>query len=575
MSNAVVMLTRKCNMSCRHCSVESHPGITTEPSPEELRRLVMELGEAGVRRLQFTGGEPLIRHRLLFELMELAHTRYGITTAIVSNGFWGKKPERARDFFHQMVKHGLVRLAISYDRFHAKFMGPEPVCNILEVARREQWIVNINITRTADDHELEELLAPFTPYENAAFRFYDVQPVGFAQGLNEDLRGQLEGFCSGCEQPTVCDDGRVAACNGPAYFEPRHSALLLGHLKEGPISELLERHQSDPILETIRLSGPMELKRVLQSTPEFRDFGSQSHYSGMCQLCREICGNPKAVEVLRQKLSEPEQVALRLAQRQVWRVARGESWNRDAVNTTEANRVLFLVVDKDAENHRRAIEQILNRADVDWYRLAKIVSRNGLSSRVKQKRELLAGYAPELFWQLLDEGAEETPKASTLSERLCEWKESDFENLLGLAVHLEERPDLHAQLRQDPTSLGRLAFFMVHSNGLAGQPEAMAPSGDLLTSLRRRLGRAILSGEYIRQNIFVKPLLHLLCPGESMLGSARLSTRTFGRALTKIRSNRSWKETIQLVTNDLLSAYRTGRKVLSNDLHRTQDREDR
>ena len=78
-----VMLTRRCNMACTHCSVESHPKLKLQPSEDEVRRRVKALVAAGVNAFQFTGGEPLLRQSLLLEVLELARDA-GAACAVLS-----------------------------------------------------------------------------------------------------------------------------------------------------------------------------------------------------------------------------------------------------------------------------------------------------------------------------------------------------------------------------------------------------------------------------------------------------------------------------------------------------------
>ncbi|HVF85283.1 MAG TPA: radical SAM protein, partial [Abditibacteriaceae bacterium] len=56
-----LMLTRKCNMTCAHCSVESSPHIKTQPSEEELVQVVRDAAQSGASAVQLTGGEPMLR----------------------------------------------------------------------------------------------------------------------------------------------------------------------------------------------------------------------------------------------------------------------------------------------------------------------------------------------------------------------------------------------------------------------------------------------------------------------------------------------------------------------------------
>lgn len=413
-SAAAVMVSRRCNMTCAHCSVESNPHVKSQPDADELRKLVTELVAAKVPFLQFTGGEPMLREELLLELIEIAG-RAGIPCNLVSNGYWGKKPEKAHDTLERLLKAGLVRLSISYDRFHAKFQGPQPALNIIEAARRLDTEVHIHITRAKDDHDLDEIVEPFRNLSNAHLRFYDLQAVGYARNLKETLRGQLEGFCSSCEQATFTDDGRVTACNGPAYFQNPESALIVGDLKTGEatVSSLLARHQSDPILQTIRVGGPSELRSLLKTLPGFEDFPFRDSYSGMCELCLQITSSTQAVSALRKALSEPEATAERLARQLVLGASRRRSYNRFQINRHLAP-VLSLKLILGEEDSR--LDKVFGRADLDWEELARnLQSRDLLSSMGQDKvRVQLRDWAPVFFWQ---RGSDEPRRRALLQLR--------------------------------------------------------------------------------------------------------------------------------------------------------------
>ncbi|HEX5577795.1 MAG TPA: radical SAM protein, partial [Gemmatimonadaceae bacterium] len=254
-----LMLTRRCNMSCSHCSVESGPKIKGEPTDAELIATVHAIADSGLRGLQITGGEPMIREKLVFEILRIARKR-GMSTTLSSNGFWGRKPATAWRKVAALKRAGLGRVTISYDRYHAEFQGPGPALNI---ARAAEWFdlpLNVNITRVKDDPDLAGLVAPFEKRHQLKMRFYDVQVIGRARELPlAKIRSELTGFCNAACAPAITDDGRVTACNGPAYFLDRESPLVVGSLRESPLAELVDRHTDDPILETIRRAGPLRL----------------------------------------------------------------------------------------------------------------------------------------------------------------------------------------------------------------------------------------------------------------------------------------------------------------------------
>ena len=79
-----IMITRRCNMTCTHCSVESGPKIGgTDPDEQELVRWVGMAAEARVRTIRITGGEPMLQ--LDEVLVDALHQR-GFRIAAESNG---------------------------------------------------------------------------------------------------------------------------------------------------------------------------------------------------------------------------------------------------------------------------------------------------------------------------------------------------------------------------------------------------------------------------------------------------------------------------------------------------------
>jgi MoaA/NifB/PqqE/SkfB family radical SAM enzyme len=169
-------------MTCAHCSVQSGPKIREEPAREELIATLHSAADAGVQAVQLTGGEPMIREDIVFDLLRVARKR-GMTSTLSSNGFWGKRQSTAWRTVAALKRAGVARITVSYDRYHAQFQGPQPALNI---ARAAEWFslpLNINITRVANDPELASLVAPFEKRHQLKMRFYDVQEVGRAREL--------------------------------------------------------------------------------------------------------------------------------------------------------------------------------------------------------------------------------------------------------------------------------------------------------------------------------------------------------------------------------------------------------
>lgn len=377
-----VMVTRRCTMTCSHCSVESSPQVAgRQPSQDELLGIVREAAAAGVKSIQFTGGEPMMRPTLVLRLMHEAR-RLGVASALSTNGFWGRSPAAALRILRLLLKAGLRRLTVSYDRFHAEHQGPEPAVNIVRAAGSLSFPVNVNVTRLAGEEGLEQIVEPFSGLPAAQLRFYDVQPVGAAvRTVAEDgWRGETSGFCNACDAPAITDDGRMTACNGPSYFAPAGHPLHVGSLRERPLAELLAAHREDPVLDTIRTFGPERLRTELRLLPGFEDFPFRERYRGMCELCLHVTSRPEAVAALRARLSDSRHAAERLAMRQIIvDQRRAGSLCRQKVNAEAAARLFHRAMQGAAAARSVESARLIGRADFDWRQQADILVTAGLA----------------------------------------------------------------------------------------------------------------------------------------------------------------------------------------------------
>lgn len=403
--SVALMVTRRCNMACAHCSVESGPRVRGEPAEEDLLRTVRELAAEGVSHILFTGGEPMLREELVVRLMREA-TSLGVGSVMTSNGFWGKKLPRARSSLAALQDAGLDQLTLSYDRYHAAYQGHEPILHIARAAEELRVPLSVSITRESKDAELEGIVRPVASLPGVQIRLYDVQPVGRARDFDASaLRTETRGFCSACHSPAITDDLRVTACNGPSYFAPEGSPLRVGSLREEALPVLLRRHREDPILDTIRLFGPERLRQEMRQTPGLEDFPFRDRYSGICDLCLHITSSPEAVQALRTRLAAPARVAERQAARRLVDAART---TRGVYNRRQVNRVgaVRLMLDVARRGHlgpqarwEVGADRILGRADLDWNRLASELTAAGLARPLApalDDRELTR-WAPDFF----------------------------------------------------------------------------------------------------------------------------------------------------------------------------------
>ena len=375
-----LMVTRRCNMKCGHCSVESGPDVRGEPTEKELLDRVHQAAAGDVRSINITGGEPMLRPRTVLRLIRAAR-RLGVATSLTTNGSWGRTAVRAARVVRALRRAGLGSLAVSVDRYHDEFQGPEPAAVIARAAEDVDLPVRISLVMPATEDGLARLVAPFEGLRRTRLRFYGLQAVGRARGLpSEAMSGAVDGFCAACSVPSVTDDGRLTACNGPAYFASARSPLILGSLRKESLPTLLARHRQDPILDTIRTFGPARLREELAALPGFEGFPFRKRYLGICDLCLHVTSDAKAVAALRARLDEPGRAAERRA---AWLVIQ-DSRRRGALNALHINgpgaAQVFLraAVEREARWADDA-DHILRRPDVDWNRWASYLAACGLA----------------------------------------------------------------------------------------------------------------------------------------------------------------------------------------------------
>lgn len=101
-TGAVLNLTNRCNLRCLHCfnSSTQDPAVD-ELSDDEVMGVVDELARTQPYNVCFSGGEPLLRRRLLLQSAERLAAA-GIRTSLVTNG-WLITPEVARELYQARI----------------------------------------------------------------------------------------------------------------------------------------------------------------------------------------------------------------------------------------------------------------------------------------------------------------------------------------------------------------------------------------------------------------------------------------------------------------------------------------
>lgn len=181
-----ISLIDKCNLNCIYCNpsntlakYESNKSILTY---EELLRLITILvRDLEVKKIRFTGGEPLIRKDVMkfFEMISLLKQQYDVEIGITTNG------TNLLDKLESLKKFGIDKLNISLDTLNkTKFIAitgkdyfNETLTSIQTAISLDFKFVKVNVVviKNINDNELMDFVKYFKSFP-ITLRFIEYMP---------------------------------------------------------------------------------------------------------------------------------------------------------------------------------------------------------------------------------------------------------------------------------------------------------------------------------------------------------------------------------------------------------------
>ena len=103
-------ITGRCNYRCRHCFMSAPHAVQGEPSWDQLMVMLDAFDRCGIRTVQLTGGEPMVR-KDFWQLVDAILARHISITVIYSNGLLVTD-----EFLDKLVERGIrPNIQFSYD----------------------------------------------------------------------------------------------------------------------------------------------------------------------------------------------------------------------------------------------------------------------------------------------------------------------------------------------------------------------------------------------------------------------------------------------------------------------------
>lgn len=178
-----ISVTDRCNFRCVYCMPEEGVPFIDHSlimSYEEILYLCRVFQDMGIKKIRFTGGEPLVRKGIIDFLRSVRQELPSLKIALTTNGFLLKK------FSNEIDQLKLISLNISLDTLDQEKFKEITRCGSLDVVK-ESIIhfskisttpikLNCVLMKGFNDMEIPELLS-FARANNLILRFIEFMPL--------------------------------------------------------------------------------------------------------------------------------------------------------------------------------------------------------------------------------------------------------------------------------------------------------------------------------------------------------------------------------------------------------------
>lgn len=298
-------LTMQCNFECAHCITESTPELRERISLEGALALIDVISRES-KNICFTGGESFLRKHDLFECITAAKNK-GLTVSVVSNGYWAKNEQTTIKNLNMLAAAGASGICISLDRFHLDFVDSKNALRIAQLSKDAGLNHLIRVCATQNDSFADSMIDSHKQ-DGINFQRVRVLRMGRAKFLPVEsfaTTSELpEGCCTTVRSPIVLPNGLVQACCGPGVEFEQANPLNLGNWKKESLAIILRRARTSPLVMALHNQGPKFVAKLVGLNMTAQKT-TRRGYTGICELCTDMCNSPAIVKKIDKSLQEP------------------------------------------------------------------------------------------------------------------------------------------------------------------------------------------------------------------------------------------------------------------------------
>lgn len=311
--NRITLITTfRCMALCESCCFGCRPDTGRTMTLEQMKRYVdlcMEAYPDSISEVSITGGECFMLGDDLAAIIEYAKSRYGLTSGIVSNGYWGKSYAKAFDLLWDLQRKGLKYIEFSIGNSHQAVIPLKNSRNAVVAAARLGFVPTVRLESRWGTPDCWTKLQKDTAFMKLVNqKKIKVEHWGWREYNNETkhrryfatrYRPTEEKPCKFLFKDIIITPyGDVMACCGISCA--RIPYMRLGNIEKEPIKSIYERGLQDALKVWIREKGANDVLRFVYDNSEmkFHTWGNA------CKSCDEIFGNPEIIPFLRDHYDE-------------------------------------------------------------------------------------------------------------------------------------------------------------------------------------------------------------------------------------------------------------------------------